>query len=277
MCPGPACRTSPPSRDSVWCLLAACASPPPAVIPPKPPVTPPLSAAVTDALSMERVRADVDLLAADERGGRIPGSPGHAFVADTLQAEIALAGLEPVGDSLRVEFPLSLGGSWRGLDAAGAVYDVPAQVTGANLLGVRWGTERPGRGDLGRPHRPSHLAGLHAAGRLRERPITNALHRGGAARSRARRRVEGIAGYPENSRTQPSGVQRIRMQRLLLDDPLGPERSPELAAAIDAIAPRAQRQARRQAGAAIRAAAAAVDQDVGPGPSRSLTSPWTMR
>jgi len=31
----------------------------------------------------------------------------------------------------------------------------------------------------------------------------------------------GIAGYPENSTTQPSGVQRVRMQRLLLDAPLG--------------------------------------------------------
>jgi len=69
---------------------------------------------------------------------------------------------------------------------------------------------------------PSAMAGSGAAvaeSAVWARPRINARHRGRDARSRARRRVEGSASYPESSTTQASGVQRGRMQRLCLVEP----------------------------------------------------------
>jgi hypothetical protein len=101
----------------------------------------PLAAAVIDGLSMERVRDDVDLLASDEQGGRVPGSPGHLFTRDTLAAEMATAGLQPLEDGFVVEHELQLGRNRWGLDENGEVVDVPLDQPGYHVVGMRPGTE----------------------------------------------------------------------------------------------------------------------------------------
>lgn len=102
---------------------------------------PPVPLAVLDAVSLERIRDDVDLLADEATGGRVPGSPGHAFARDWLAAEMAEAGLEPAGASFVAEFPLVLDRPRMGLDAAGQVYAVPSEQVGANLFGLRTGDD----------------------------------------------------------------------------------------------------------------------------------------
>jgi hypothetical protein len=57
-----------------------------------------LPADVVADLSMTRVKAHVDLLAADDMGGRVPGSVGHIVARDYLAGEMASVGLEPFDD-----------------------------------------------------------------------------------------------------------------------------------------------------------------------------------
>lgn len=107
---------------------------------------PPLDEAALEALSMVRVRDDVELLASDDLAGRAPGSPGHRFARDYLAAEMADAGLLPVGDSLILEHPLVLSRNRYAKDEEGGVYAIDLEQTGYNLLGVRPGTD-PAKAD----------------------------------------------------------------------------------------------------------------------------------
>jgi hypothetical protein len=94
-----------------------------------------------DALSMERVKAHVDLLASDDFAGRTPGSDGHAAARDYILAELLDLGLSPIGAAdYTHEFPLSLDGERYTLDATGAVVPVTATV-GYNLAAVVPGTD----------------------------------------------------------------------------------------------------------------------------------------
>jgi hypothetical protein len=121
-------------------LLLACQ----VELPPRAP-GPPLPEAVLSSFSMERVRADLELVASDEQGGRAPGSPGHAFVRAWLADEMEAAGLEPAG-SFEIEVPLTLDHPRHALDADGQVYEIPLQQTGTNLLGL-WPGSDPERAD----------------------------------------------------------------------------------------------------------------------------------
>lgn len=51
------------------------------------------------AISPARLKADVDLLAADDLNGRAPGTPGHAVARDHLIAALEAAEIEPFGDN----------------------------------------------------------------------------------------------------------------------------------------------------------------------------------
>lgn len=124
--------------------LLACRSEPDD--PPPASVGPPLAAAVLEALSMERIRDDVELLGDESVGGRVPGTPGHDFARDYLAAEMAAAGLEPVGGAFGHDVTLALERSRLGLDAAGDVVEVGPQQLGTNLFGVRPGVDAE-RGD----------------------------------------------------------------------------------------------------------------------------------
>ena len=55
-----------------------------------------LDAAVLESISPTRLRADVDVLAADAMGGRSPGSYGHSLARDYVLAEMEAAGLQPL-------------------------------------------------------------------------------------------------------------------------------------------------------------------------------------
>ncbi len=46
----------------------------------------------------ERMKADVDFLAADEQGGRVPGTPGHQRSRAYLVEQMEASGIEPFGD-----------------------------------------------------------------------------------------------------------------------------------------------------------------------------------
>lgn len=63
-----------------------------------PAAAPPLSDAELDALSIARIKADVDLLADDSFGGRVPESAGHALARALLIDELTAIGLEPAGE-----------------------------------------------------------------------------------------------------------------------------------------------------------------------------------
>ncbi|HJN74606.1 MAG TPA: M20/M25/M40 family metallo-hydrolase [Myxococcota bacterium] len=64
-----------------------------------------LAPEVVDAVSMERVKAHVDVLADDSLGGRIPGSYGHSLAQDYLLGELQEIGLEPLGsDGYRQDY-----------------------------------------------------------------------------------------------------------------------------------------------------------------------------
>ena len=101
---------------------------------------PPEDSPLLAALSMERVKAHVDLLAGDDFAGRTPGSQGHADARDYLLGEMADIGLEPIGDSYSHAFPLTLDDTRYTLDSSGQA--VPIEATeGVNLVGVLPGSD----------------------------------------------------------------------------------------------------------------------------------------
>ena len=54
--------------------------------------------AAFEALSWQTMRTNMDYLAADERGGRVGGSPGHAEGVDYIAAQLESYGVTPFGD-----------------------------------------------------------------------------------------------------------------------------------------------------------------------------------
>ena len=106
------------------------------------PDTPPLSDEILDTLDMTRIQADVDLLASDDFGGRVPGSVGHAAARDYLVGQLAAVGLEPSADGeYQVLHDLVLKRERHALNAGGEVVSVPAEVTGYSLVGVLPGND----------------------------------------------------------------------------------------------------------------------------------------
>jgi len=92
--------------------------------------------AAVDAVNPGEMKATVDFLAADDLGGRIPGSVGHRAARDYLEAKLGEIGLEPFGDGggYLHSYP-STGRSGRfQLEADGSI--VPnTNDTGYNLVG----------------------------------------------------------------------------------------------------------------------------------------------
>ena len=64
---------------------------------PEPEIERPLDAEIVDVLSWTRMRAHVEVLADDARGGRLPGSYGHRISRDYIEAEMKEIGLLPIG------------------------------------------------------------------------------------------------------------------------------------------------------------------------------------
>ncbi|MCB9760573.1 MAG: M28 family peptidase [Alphaproteobacteria bacterium] len=103
---------------------------------------PPLPDAVLDALSMTRIRDEVDLLAGDAFQGRTPGSEGHRLAREHLAEQMGSIGLTPLGEAFEVPFDLALDDGRYTFDETGAVVPVETD-TGWNLAGVLPGTARP--------------------------------------------------------------------------------------------------------------------------------------
>ncbi len=94
------------------------------------------------AISARRMKTMVDFLAADELGGRIPGSPGHTKAREYLRDLMAEIGLEPAGQDgsyFHTFRDASLRGKFQ-LDEDGKV--VPhANDTGWNVAGLLRGSD----------------------------------------------------------------------------------------------------------------------------------------
>jgi hypothetical protein len=98
--------------------------------------TPPLSEEVLSEISPVRMKATVDALAAEEMGGRIPGSLGHAQSMAWIVSEMTDIGLEPVGLEGDFVYPYATSG-WEDhfqLEADGSVSVNVAEV-GYDLVG----------------------------------------------------------------------------------------------------------------------------------------------
>ena len=105
------------------------------------PATTGLDTSRADALSMERVKAHVDLLGGDDFAGRTPGSEGHAAARDYLHAELLDMGLPPIGAEDYIhEFPLALDAERYTLNGKGEVVPINAEL-GQNLAAVVPGTD----------------------------------------------------------------------------------------------------------------------------------------
>lgn len=112
----------------------------------QPPELTPLEKA-TAALSATRMKADVDFLADDALGGRIPGSPGSQMAREHIADAMAAMGLEPFGDNGTFfhEFVAPADkGSWQ-LDADGSISE-NTHGGGVNVVGLLRGTD-PARAD----------------------------------------------------------------------------------------------------------------------------------
>lgn len=97
---------------------------------------------VLDAIDLTRIKANVDLLASDDLGGRTPTSLGHGIARDHIAGELAAIGLEPVGDDggYTIRFDLDLDRERWALDEDGAVYPIEATV-GDNLVALLPGSD----------------------------------------------------------------------------------------------------------------------------------------
>ena len=107
-----------------------------------PVLPPPLSEEVLNALEPLRMRAHVDVLAADEMGGRIPGSYGHRLSRDYILGEMDEMGLTPIrmdGSFIQHYENDPISGRYQ-MEEDGTI--VPSNVTqGTNLLGMIPGTD----------------------------------------------------------------------------------------------------------------------------------------
>jgi len=120
-------------------MLLACNGPAD-VEPPEEP--PPLSEEVLQHISPERIRDHVDVLAADEMGGRIPGSYGHRLSRDYILAEMSEIGLTPVrmDDSFIQHYENEPISDRFQMEEDGTI--IPSNVTqGTNLLGMIPGSD----------------------------------------------------------------------------------------------------------------------------------------
>ncbi|GMV04375.1 MAG: hypothetical protein AMXMBFR53_06560 [Gemmatimonadota bacterium] len=107
--------------------LAAAASSPGRAVPPHR-----QDALAALAADSARILEDLRFLASDSLRGRAPGTEGSALARGRLRARFQQAGLRPVGGAWEHPFPFTRRGD-------------TTVVTGTNLLGVRDGSERPGR------------------------------------------------------------------------------------------------------------------------------------
>jgi hypothetical protein len=103
----------------------------------------PLPTAVLDAISLERIKADVDLLASDDFAGRAPGSVGHAAALAHLETQMQGTGLEPAGTAggFIIEVPMDPISQFAP-DETGTIVPVEAAV-GYDLAGMIRGSEAP--------------------------------------------------------------------------------------------------------------------------------------
>ncbi len=93
-----------------------------------------LEAAVA-AVSPTRMKTNMDYLAADERGGRVPGSVGHREAREYLVAQLEASGVEPFGDDGTYIHSYPSDGRARWQMVEGEV--VPAiPDTGYNVVGI---------------------------------------------------------------------------------------------------------------------------------------------
>jgi hypothetical protein len=114
--------------------LAACPEPEPELLPA-------LDPEVLDAFSAVDLKETIDFLAADELGGRIPGSPGHLRARDWIADRMEQIGLQPLGtDGYLYAYDTSAVSSRFMIDEAGAVvpsvndvgYDVVGLIPGSD-------------------------------------------------------------------------------------------------------------------------------------------------
>ena len=261
-----------------------------------------LPQAVLQSLSMERIRDDIELLASDEVAGRAPGSPGGRFVRDYLAAEMEAAGLSPVGGSFVLEAPLSLDRTRYALDEQGLVYAVPSEQIGANLFGLYPGADPEladevvllvahydhlGVTEQGDPYNGA-FDDIAAVCALLE--LARALSSGAVALPRTvgflftdaeEDGLDGAAAWalaPSVSLADITAVLSIDpIGRPILTDfaPLvviGPERSPEIGAALTDIVPSLRGEIRRVSRTPV--VGFASDQDVFWGLSDPIPSLW---
>ena len=97
--------------------------------------------AVVNELSWTRMRAHVDVLADDARGGRLPGSYGHRISRDYIEAEMQEIGLLPIGLDQTYLYPYDSTPPGERLQALPDGSIVPQeQDTGWDLVGLYPGT-----------------------------------------------------------------------------------------------------------------------------------------
>jgi hypothetical protein len=112
------------------------------VIEPVPDEPAPLSAEVLASISVERLRDDVAVLAADEMGGRTPGSYGHELARNYILAEMESSGMIPIrldGSFIQEYENDPIAGRYQ-MEPDGSV--IPSNVTGGtNLIGVIPGSD----------------------------------------------------------------------------------------------------------------------------------------
>jgi hypothetical protein len=103
---------------------------------------PPLSDEVLSEISPARMKATVDFLADDARGGRITGSPGHAAAMAWILEDMADIGLEPVGleGDFVYPYPASPPEGWYQLDEGGGIVVANPEVA-YDLVGRLAGTD----------------------------------------------------------------------------------------------------------------------------------------
>jgi hypothetical protein len=92
------------------------------------------------SLSMERIKANVDLLAGDDFAGRTPGSTGHAAARTHLLGELADIGLAPLNGTYERPFPLTINDTRYTFDDSDQVIEIVA-TEGINLAGILPGAD----------------------------------------------------------------------------------------------------------------------------------------
>ncbi len=116
-------------------VLAACSDPEPEV------GYPALDDAVLQAFSAVDLKETIDFLAADERAGRIPGSPGHLQARDWIAEQMETIGLEPLGsDGYLYDYDTVYDGARYMIDASGDVVS-SVNATGYDLVGLIPGSD----------------------------------------------------------------------------------------------------------------------------------------